>query len=305
MREIKFGGIVFAPIAGYSDVGMRKVCAERGADITYTEMISAKGLVYGSDKTEDLLNTTDSEKVKCVQIFGSEPYFIQKATEHRALQKFDFIDINMGCPVPKIVKNGEGSALMENIPLAQEVVKAALKGGKQVTVKFRLGVDEGHIIAVDFAKAMQDAGASAITVHGRTRKQLYSGKADWQEIAKVKQAVSIPVFANGDIVDKASYDEALKTTGCDGVMIARGALGNPKIFSDLKGIEIPDYSLKRDILTHLDTLLQYHHKNYVLANFKKHIAYYTRGMRGQKQIKLSAFNAKSIEELRQVIDNFD
>lgn len=305
MKEIKFGGIVLAPIAGYSDVGFRKVCAERGADITYTEMISAKGLVYGSDKTEDLLNTTDSEKVKCVQIFGSEPYFIQKAVEHKALQKFDFIDINMGCPVPKIVKNGEGSALMENIPLACEVVKAALKGGKPVTVKFRLGVDEGHIIAVDFAKALQDAGASAVTVHGRTRKQLYSGKADWQEIAKVKQAVSVPVFANGDITDKASYDEAMRITGCDGAMIARGALGNPKIFSDLKGMDTEGYSLKKDILLHLETLLSFHRENYVLANFKKHIAYYTRGLKGQKQIKLSAFEAKSIEELREVIEQFD
>lgn len=305
MKEIKFGGIVLAPIAGYSDVGFRKVCAERGADITYTEMISAKGLVYGSDKTEDLLNTTDSEKVKCVQIFGSEPYFIQKAVEHDALQKFDFIDINMGCPVPKIVKNGEGSALLENVPLACEVVKAALKGGKPVTVKFRLGVDEGHIVAVDFAKAMEDAGASALTVHGRTRKQLYSGKADWHKIAEVKRAVSIPVFANGDITDKTSYDEAMRITGCDGAMIARGALGNPKIFSDLKGITLEDYSLKKDILTHLDTLLSFHRENYVLANFKKHIAYYTRGLKGQKQIKLSAFEAKSIEELRRVIEQFD
>ncbi len=305
MKEIKFEGLLLAPIAGYSDVGLRKVCSQRGADITYTEMISAKGLVYGSDKTEDLLHTTDSEKTKAVQIFGCEPYYIEKAVEHNALQKFDFIDINMGCPVPKIVKNGEGSALLENIPLAQQVVKAALKGQKPVSVKFRLGVDDEHIIAVDFAKAMEDAGASAITVHGRTRKQLYSGKANWDEIAKVKQAVKIPVFVNGDIIDKKSYDEAMQITGCDGAMIARGALGNPRIFSDIKGIELPNYSLKKDILEHWETLLLYHHKNYVLANFKKHIAYYTRGMRGQKQIKLDAFNAKSTEEMREVIERFD
>lgn len=295
---------VLAPIAGYSDVGFRKVCAMRGADMTYTEMISAKGLVYGSDKTEDLLHTTFSEKIKCVQIFGSEPDFIRRAVEHKALENFDVIDINMGCPVPKIVRNGEGSALLENIPLACEVVKAALCGKRPVTVKFRIGVTSDKIIAVDFAKAMQDAGASAITVHGRTRAQLYSGKADWETIAKVKSAVDIPVYVNGDITDKASYDEAMRISGADGAMIARGALGNPLIFSEIKNCVPDGYSLKADILTHFDTLLEYHHPAYVLANFKKHIAYYCRGMQGQKQIKLAGFETKSIDEMRDVIEKY-
>lgn len=303
-QKVEFKGVVFAPIAGYSDVGARKVSAMRGADMTYTEMVSAKGLVYGSEKTEDLLRTTDSEKVKCVQIFGSEPYYISKAVEHKALEKFDVIDINMGCPVPKIVKNGEGSALLENIPLAQQVVKAAMTAGKPVTVKYRIGVSADKIIAVDFGKAMQDAGASAITVHGRTREQMYSGKADWQEIAKVKRAVEIPVFVNGDIVDEVTYRQAIDATGCDGAMIARGALGNPKIFSDLKGIDLPDYSLKQDILTHLNTMLEFHHQNFVACNFKKHLAYYCRGMRGQRQIKLDAYACRTIDDIRQVIDKY-
>ncbi len=303
-QSIDFKGVVFAPIAGYSDVGARKVSAMRGADMTYTEMVSAKGLVYGSEKTEDLLRTTDIEKIKCVQIFGSEPYYISKAVEHKALEKFDVIDINMGCPVPKIVKNGEGSALLENISLAQEIVRSAMVVGKPVTVKYRLGVNAQNIIAVDFGKAMQDAGASAITVHGRTREQMYAGKADWQEIAKVKKAVNIPVFVNGDIVDRTSYQEAITATGCDGAMIARGALGNPKIFSDIKRIDIENYSLKQDILTHLNTMLEFHHESFVACNFKKHLAYYCRGMRGQRQIKLDAYASKTIEDIIRVIDRY-
>ncbi len=303
-QKIDFSAVAFAPVAGYSDVGLRRVCAKRGADITYTEMISAKGLVYGSDKTEDLLHTTDDERIKCVQIFGSEPYFISKAAEHRALEKFDLIDINMGCPVPKIVKNGEGSALMENVSLATEVVKAAKSGGRPVSVKFRIGVTADKIIAVDFAKAMQDAGADAIAVHGRTREQMYSGKADWQTIAEVKKAVDIPVLANGDIVDAKSYKEAMQITGCDGAMIARGALGNPKIFSEIKGLSVEGYSLKEDILLHLQTMLEFHSEAYAAANFKKHLAYYCRGMRGQKEIKLKAFASKSIEDIKEIVDEY-
>lgn len=304
LQRVEFKGVVFAPIAGYSDVGARKVCAMRGADMTVTEMVSAKGLVYGSEKTEDLLRTTDSEKVKCVQIFGSEPYYISKAAEHKALEKFDVIDINMGCPVPKIVKNGEGSALLENIPLAQEVVKAARAADKPVTVKYRIGVNESNIIAVDFGKAMQDAGASAITVHGRTREQMYSGRANRQVIADVKKAVNIPVFVNGDIVDVTSYKEAMAATNCDGAMIARGALGNPKLFSDIKGIAIENYSLKQDILTHLNTMLEFYHENFVACNFKKHLAYYCRGMRGQRQIKLDAYACRTIDDIRDVINRY-
>jgi len=193
------GDVTLAPIAGYSDVGFRAICAKQGAAITYTEMASAKGLYYDkSEKTQELLNVTDAEKVKAVQLFGSEPFFFSYAAKSKAIEKFDIIDVNMGCPVPKIVKNNEGSALMKNIPLAKEIVKTLKDNtSKPVTIKMRLGFDE--INAVDFAKAMEDAGADAITVHGRLRKEMYMGHAHWDELKKVVEAVKIPVFANGDV----------------------------------------------------------------------------------------------------------
>ena len=292
-------GALLAPIAGYSDVGFRAICAEMGASITYTEMASAKGMYYEhADKTEQLLFTTSSEKIKAAQIFGGEPFFIAKAVENKCLEKFDIIDINMGCPVPKIVKNKEGSALMLDIPRAQEVVRAAKSAtDKPITIKMRLGFD--NIIAVDFAKAMEDAGADAITVHGRTRKEMYSGHAHWDEIAKVVQAVSIPVIANGDVLSKEDYDQILLQTGAAEVMIARGALGNPNIFADI--VNKPHVDKKELIIRHLDTLLEFHNEKYVLVNFRKHLVCYAKGVIGSKELKKKAFEALSINELKTII----
>lgn len=226
-------GASLAPIAGYSDVGFRNVCARLGATITYTEMVSAKGLCYNGEKTIELLHRTSAEKICAAQIFGAEPEFMEKAAMHKALAPFDFIDINMGCPVAKIVKCGEGSALLNNIPLAQRVVEATRKSGKPVTVKMRIGFEENSNIAVEFAKAMQEAGAAALAVHGRTRAQFYSGNANWNIIAEVKKALSIPVIANGDVHNVQDYESILKTTNADSVMIARGAFGNPFVYRDI------------------------------------------------------------------------
>lgn len=294
---------VLAPIAGYSDVGFRKVCAELGAGLTYTEMVSAKGLCYGGEKSLELLCTTDSEKLKAVQIFGSDPYFMQKTAEHDAIQKFDLIDINMGCPVPKIVKIGEGSALLKNIPLAQEIVKATCKGAKPVSVKTRIGFEENSFVGVDFAKAMEDAGACAITIHGRTRAQMYSGKADWNAIAKIVASVNIPVFANGDVFCLQDYHDILNATGCDGVMLARGALGNPFLFAQIAGKTCTP-SLKEIICEHIATMRQFHNENYVLSNFKKHLVCYAKGMPNGKQIKLQAFACQSTDELISTIEQY-
>ena len=297
------GNVVLAPIAGFSDVGFRAVCAKQGAAITYTEMASAKGLYYDkAAKTQELLNTTDAEHIKAVQLFGSEPFFMSYAVKHPSLEKFDLIDINMGCPVPKIVKNGEGSALLKNIPLAQDLVKAAKDNtSKPVTIKMRLGFDE--INAVEFALAMEQAGADLITVHGRTRKEMYMGHSHWDEIAKVVQAVKIPVFANGDVETKEDFIKILDETKAAGVMIGRGSLGNPNIFSQITGKE--DRNIKEMMLEHIETMLQFHNEHYVHANFKKHMACYCKGRRGNKEIKQRAFESKSLQEMIDIIKESD
>lgn len=292
---------VFAPIAGFSEVGLRALCAELGAGLTYTEMVSAKGLMYGNEHTEDLLHTTEYEKVKAVQLFGSDPEILARAAESRELGKFDIVDINMGCPVKKIVSNNEGSALLKNPSLAADIVRAVRRSGKPVTVKFRIGFEKNSRTGVDFARYMQDAGAAAVTVHGRTREQFYEGNADWDYIAEVVQAVDIPVIANGDVFSKEDYIKIKAHTGAAGVMIARGALGNPQIFSEITGTPCP-YATVQDIaLKHIDVLASFHSDIYVVNNMKKQIACYCKGLRGGKQLKLDVFKARNVAELKEIV----
>ncbi len=295
---------VLAPIAGYSDVGFREICAQAGAGLTYTEMVSAKGLCFASDKTKELLHTTESEKIKAVQIFGCEPYYIEKAVQEDCLQKFDIIDINMGCPMTKIVKNGEGSALLNNPQLASQVVKSALTCKKPITVKMRIGYYNDKIVASDFAKLMQDSGASALTIHGRTKEQMYSGKANWDIIAQVVKAVSIPVFANGDVNTLEDYYNILSTTGADGVMLARGALGNPLIFSQIAGKSTDGINLGSLIIQHINTMKMFHADNYITSNMKKHLAYYCKGMQDSKHFKLQAFSCQNTSQMIEIIKNY-
>ncbi len=296
------GDVVFAPIAGFSDVGLRALCAEMGAALTYTEMVSAKGLIYGNEHTEDLLHTTEAEKVRAVQIFGSDPAIMARAAASRELAKFDIVDINMGCPVRKIVSNGEGSALLKNPRLAAEIVRAVRSAGKPVTVKFRIGFDRNSRTGVDFVKYIQDAGAAAVTVHGRTREQFYEGKADWDYIAEVVRAAEIPVIANGDVCSAEDYAAIKAHTGAAGVMIARGALGRPQIFSEITGTVCP-YGTVRDIVTaHIRTLLGFHSETYAVNNMKKHVACYCKGLRGGKQLKLEVFAAKNADQLLRAVN---
>lgn len=296
------GDVVLAPIAGFSDVGMRSLCAEMGAALTYTEMVSAKGLIYGNEHTEDLLHTTDAEKVRAVQLFGSDPAITARAAASKELAKFDIVDINMGCPVRKIVSNGEGSALLKNPRLAADIVREVRKAGKPVTVKFRIGFDKNSRTGVDFIRYIQDAGAAAATVHGRTREQFYEGKADWDYIAEVVRAAEIPVIANGDVFCAEDYRAIKEHTGAAGVMIARGSLGRPQIFAEITGRECPYRTVRDMVVAHIETLLRFHSETYAVNNMKKQVACYCKGLRGGKQLKLEVFAAKTADQLLRAVD---
>lgn len=303
--EIKLkSDLIFAPIAGFSDVGARVLCARYGAGLVYTEMVSAKGLCYGNKGTEDLLYTTSFDTPIAVQIFGHEPEFMYRAAKDERLAKFDVVDINMGCPVKKIVGNGDGSALMENPALITEVVQAVKEGsGKPVTVKIRAGVREGEVLAVDCALAAEKGGADMIAVHPRFREQFYSGKADHTITAEVKKAVGVPVVANGDIVDKSSLDEVRKISGADGFMIARGALGRPWIFAELNGNDY-DFDVRQAVAEHIE-LLRDHLPDKVVANVMKlQLCHYAKNTGNAKAVRTAISTVKSAEDLFALVDEY-
>ena len=308
LKSIKIGNVTtknnlfFAPLAGFSDAAMRKICCRAGAGLAFTEMVSCKGLKYTPDASSELLFTYDDESPKAVQIFGNDPEIMGWAAQSEYLAKFDIIDINMGCPVPKIYSNGEGSALLNDLNTASSVIKSVVKSGKPVTVKFRIGVDETKIITSDFAKMCEDSGASLITVHGRTKKAFYSGECNYNEIAKAKAAVKIPVIANGGIFTKDDADIMMAKTGADGVMIARGALENPMLFAEILGIE---NSLNfKDLIIEQTTLLK---ERYGIERaaviYRKQAAYYLKGVKNGKRIKEQIFASLDIDEVLSLLLN--
>ena len=222
--------VFLAPLAGYTNYPFRRLCKEYGAGLCYTEMVSGKGLKYGSENTEELLYTDEKEGLCAAQIFGNDPEILRMACEHEKMAPFPIVDINMGCPVPKIYKNGEGSALLENPKLAENIVKECVKSGKIITVKFRIGIKADNLITEEFAKRMEGAGASLITIHGRTKDKIYAGEVNFKEIESAKKAVKIPVIANGGVFSNADAEKLMDETGADGVMVARAALFDPQIF---------------------------------------------------------------------------
>lgn len=296
--------IVFAPIAGFSEVGFRHMCAKYGAGLTYTELVSAKGLCYGNKGTQELLAREDFSSPCAVQLFGSDPEFMYKAAKDERLAKFEIVDINMGCPVKKVFNNGDGSALMKNPDLITEIVQAVKEGAKRpVTVKMRAGVDSGKPVAVECALAAQKGGASAVCVHPRYREQFYSGEADHSITKAVKDALDIPVIANGDIIDLRSLAGVRDLTGADGFMIGRGALGRPWIFSELNGGN-GAHDVKADIYEHIAVLRKYM-CDFTVANVMKlQLCYYAKGGRDAKAVRVEIGKAKSIDDIFDIVEKY-
>lgn len=296
--------IIFAPIAGFSDVGARALCARYGAGLVYTEMVSAKGLCYGNKGTADLLYATEIDCPIAVQLFGHEPEFMYRASKDERLEKFDVIDINMGCPVKKIAGNGDGSGLMENPSLITEIVQAVKDGSKKpVTVKIRAGIHYGEVLAVDCALAAEKGGADAIAVHPRYREQMYAGVADHTITAEVKKAVKIPVIANGDIVDKKSLEEVKRISGADGFMIARGALGRPWIFAELRGEEY-DFDVREAVREHIEILSENLPEKVVANVMKLQLCHYAKNTGNSKAVRTAISTVKSAEDLFALVDEY-
>ena len=307
MKHLKIGNIelenryILGPMAGVTDLPFRLLCREQGAGLLCMEMVSAKAIYYNNRNTESLLEIHPDEKPVSLQFFGSDPKIMSEMAKRIEERPFAILDINMGCPVPKVVKNGEGSALMKNPKLVYEIVSAIVKAiDKPVTVKIRKGFDDDHVNAVEIAKIIEEAGAAAVAVHGRTREQY---------IRQVKEAVSIPVIGNGDVTSPQKADELVKQTGCDGIMIARGAQGNPWIFSEMihweETGELPPRPDKDEVrkmmLRHARLQLEYKGEFSGIREMRKHVAWYTKGLKGSARLREKVNAVESLEELENLL----
>lgn len=312
MQSLTIGNVTFtnnlilAPMAGVTDLPFRLLCKEQGAGLLCMEMVSAKAIYFNNQNTEALMEIHPDECPVSLQLFGSEPDIMSEMAKRIEERPFAILDINMGCPVPKVVNNGEGSALMKNPKLVAEIVtKVSEAIKKPVTVKIRKGFDENHVNAVEIAKIAQECGAAAVAVHGRTREQYYSGKADWEIIARVKDALSIPVIGNGDVTDAGSAKRLAEETGCDGIMIGRAVRGNPFIFKELTTFfetgQLPprpsNEEVLNTILRHAALQLQYKGEYTGVREMRKHVSWYSAGYPNSAKLRAKVNEMETMEDL--------
>lgn len=319
MSDIKIGNLILknpfilAPLAGITDYAMRSICFEQGAALAYTEMVSAKGIYYGDKKTDSLLYMGEDEATKDrplgIQIFGSDAEIMGKVAYILNKRKNQILDINMGCPVPKVVKNGDGSALMKDPDKIYNIVKNVVGNtDKPVTVKIRKGFDENNINAVQVGKAIEDGGAVAITIHGRTREEYYSGKADWNIIKTLADSIKIPVIGNGDIFSAEDGMKMLDSTGVKAIMIARGAMGNPWIFRNLNETYMKNKitppminEISDMMMEHLDKLIQLKGELRAIKEIRKHIGWYTKGLPNSSKLRNKINNINDLKEMKEAL----